>query len=117
MIKNKPVLDLKGMLRPPAGVKVSIEDMKRVNAELALWESAAPVGREFGSPDYDRLTEMDCLAFTAFGSVKRARRWLDAPHSDLGGQSPEAVAKTESGFKKVKRLLRARIVAADRNTR
>lgn len=132
MVQDKSVLDLKGMLRPPAGVKVSIQDMRYAHEELALWDSAAPVGREFGSPDYERLMELDSLAFKALGSMKRARRWLDAPHSELGGQTPETAAKTDLGFKKVKRLLRAqlgaelvndktrgraRAAAADRNTR
>jgi hypothetical protein len=105
-VKDKSVLDLKGMLIPPAGVKVSIRDIRLQSKDLALWESAAPVGREFGSPDYERLEELDRLAFKAFGTIKRAQRWLDTPHSDLGGLTPELAAKTASGFRKVKHLLR-----------
>lgn len=108
-IKDKSILELKGMLRPPAGVKVSIEDMRRAPEELAVWENATPVGREFGSPDYERLEELDSLAFKAFGSMKRARRWLDAPHVDLDGLTPEQAGKTAIGLKKVKRLLRAKL--------
>jgi addiction module HigA family antidote len=111
MVKDKSVLDLKGTLCPPAGTTVSIQDMRRANEELALWESVAPVGREFGSPDYERLQELDNLAVKALSSLKRARRWLDAPNSDLGGKTPEAVAKSEQGFKKVKHLLRAQLGA------
>lgn len=131
-IKDKSVLDIKSMLRPPAGVKVTIQDMRRANEELAIWDSVVPVGREFGSPDFERLTELDSLAFIALGSIKRARRWLDTPHTDLGGQTPKAMARTDVGFKKVTRLLRkqfgaervdrktrgrARGIAASRNTR
>lgn len=108
-IKDKSIFELKGMLRSPAGVKVSIEDMRRAPEELAVWENAAPVGREFGSPDYERLEELDSLTFKAFGSMKKARRWLDLPHGDLGGLSPEQAAKTAVGLKKVKRLLHAKL--------
>jgi addiction module HigA family antidote len=108
-IKDKSILELKGMLRPPAGVKVSTEDMRRAPEELAVWENVAPVGREFGSPDYERLEELDGLAFKAFGSMKKARRWLDFPHVDLGGLSPEQAAKTAVGLKKVKHLLRVKL--------
>lgn len=119
MVKDKSVLDLKGMLRAPAGAKVSIQDMRLANKEFALWDSSAPNGLEFGSPDYDRLMELDSLAFKALGSIERARRWLDAPHSDLDRQTPEAVAKTDLGFKKVKRLLREQFGAklGNRKTR
>ena len=105
-VKDKSVLDLKGMFIPPTGVKVSIGDMRFPSEDLALWENMAPVGREFGSPDYERLEELDRLAFKAFGSMKKARRWLDTPNSDLGGFTPELEAKTALGFEKVKRLLR-----------
>lgn len=30
-----------------------------MSADEQLWESAAPVGREFGSPDYERLMRED----------------------------------------------------------
>lgn len=33
-IKDKSILDLKGMLRPPTGMKVSIEEMRRAPADL-----------------------------------------------------------------------------------
>lgn len=108
-IKDKSILELKGMLSPPAGVKVSIKDIGRAPEEFAVWESTAPVGREFGSPDYERLEELDSVAFKAFGSMKKARRWLDARHADLGGLTPEQTAKTAIGLKKVKRLLRAKL--------
>ncbi|OGO97125.1 MAG: hypothetical protein A2Z93_05215 [Curvibacter sp. GWA2_64_110] len=105
-IKNRSVLDLKGMFRPPDGVNISIAEMRLVPQDFAAWDSVVPVGREFGSPDYERLAELDSLAFKTFGSMKRARRWLDAPHADLGGLPPEEVVKTARGFNTVKRLLR-----------
>lgn len=45
---------------------------------LQDWDRMAPVGREFGSPDYERLEELDHLAILAKGSLLAARRWLDA---------------------------------------
>ena len=105
--KDKFIQDLKGLLAPSAGTTVSIEDMRSGADEDLLWDRMAPVGREFGSPDYERLLEIDTLAFKAFGTPKKARRWLNAPHPDLDGQTPELVCRTDLGFKKVKRLLRA----------
>lgn len=105
--KDKSVLDLKGMLTPPAGTTVSIEDIRLLADEDLLWDRMAPVGREFGSPDYERLLDIDTLAFKAFGTPKKARRWLNAPHPDLDGQTPELVCRTGPGLRKVKRLLRA----------
>lgn len=40
------------------------------SAEDRAWESMAPVGREFGSPDYERLMELDNLEYYA-GLKKR----------------------------------------------
>lgn len=42
--------------------------------DLADWNNVVPVGREFGSPDYDRLTALDDLAVRATGSLEQARR-------------------------------------------
>jgi uncharacterized protein (DUF2384 family) len=74
--------------------------------EMAAWEAMAPIGREFGSPDYERLAELDSLAFKAMGTLLKARRWLDAPNAELSGLAPEEVAKTPEGFARVKELLR-----------
>jgi len=57
------------------------------------WDRIAPVGREFGNPDYERLEELDHLAVKAKGSLLAARRWLDAPNRALDGLMPEEVAK------------------------
>ena len=46
---------------------------------LQDWDRIAPVGREFGSPDYERLEQLDHLAILATGSMLAARRWLDTP--------------------------------------
>ena len=35
---------------------------------LRDWDRIAPVGREFSSPDYERLAELDSLAYKAKGS-------------------------------------------------
>lgn len=80
--------------------------------EWVSWDNAAPVGREFGSPDYERLEKLDRLAFSAFGSMKKAMKWLNRPHPALGGATPENASRTTTGFAHVKRLL-ARITAGE----
>lgn len=75
-------------------------------AEDIAWDRIAPVGREFGSPDFDRLMEMDDAAFSAFGSIVRVRQWLNAPNDQLGGLSPEDVARSLDGWAKVMCLLK-----------
>lgn len=72
---------------------------------LLDWDRIAPVGREFGSPDYERLEELDHLAFKAKGSLLEARRWLDTANQSLDGLAPEEVAKTPEGFTRVRQLL------------
>ena len=72
---------------------------------LQDWDRIAPVGREFGSPDYERLEELDHLAILAKGSLLAARRWLDTPNQALEGMAPEEVAKTPEGFARVCQLM------------
>lgn len=36
---------------------------RRQSDEDKAWETMAPVGREFGSPDYERLAQQDALEF------------------------------------------------------
>lgn len=80
-------------------------DTARAQQELQDWDRMAPVGREFGSPDYERLEELDHLAVNAKGSLLAARRWLDTPNQALGGRMPEEVAKTPEVFEQVRQLL------------
>lgn len=75
-------------------------------AEDIEWGPMVPVGREFGSPDFDRLMEMDDAAFSAFGSIERGRQWLNAPNDQLGGLPPEDVARSPDGWVKVMSLLK-----------
>lgn len=105
-IKDQSVLALKGMFVPTAGAKVSIEDMRvTLPADMGEWGAMPPVGREFGSPDYERLEKLDALALEVLGSMKKVRRWLDASHPELGGLTPEELAKTEAGCRQVLHLL------------
>lgn len=69
------------------------------------WNNIVPIGREFGSPDYERLEELDNLACKAIGTLSGARSWLDTPLDELGGLAPEAVAKTPEGLELIKKLL------------
>lgn len=41
-----------------------------IDETIGAWNSMRPVGREFGSPDYERLGELDCL-------VRRASKLVD----------------------------------------
>jgi uncharacterized protein (DUF2384 family) len=75
-------------------------------SETTNWNNIVPVGREFGSPDYDRLAELDHLAIRAKGSLQKARSWLETPNRNLNGKTPEEVAKTPAGFELVKELLK-----------
>lgn len=72
----------------------------------AEWGAVKPVGREFGSPDYERLNALDHLAFTAFGSWREARAWLVIPSLLLDGMSPQDAARTDLGFERAKALLK-----------
>lgn len=65
----------------------------------------APVGREFGSPDYGRLTALDQAAFAAFQSWEQARDWLVAPNAQLHGVCPEDAARSPDGLGKVMSML------------
>lgn len=75
-------------------------------AEDIAWDRIVPVGREFGSPDFDRLMELDDAAFSAFGSIERVRQWLDSPNDQFGGAPPEDVARSPDGWAKVMGLLK-----------
>lgn len=72
--------------------------------ELSEWGCVRPVGREFGSPDYDRLEELDTLACQVLG-LKRFREWLDTPSPALDGKTPEEIAASPGGMKRIRQLL------------
>lgn len=69
------------------------------------WLDMPPVGREFGSPDYDRLTELDQAAFAAFQSWERVRIWMTEPNYQLDGTCPEEAARSPDGLNKVMSIL------------
>jgi len=53
---------VKGTLRALAEAKagkLTAYQYSPLTDEESAWESMAPVGREFGSPDYERLTRLD----------------------------------------------------------
>ena len=80
-------------------------------SEDRVWLDIAPVGREFGSPDYERLTALGQAAFAAFQSWEQVRKWLAAPNSQLDGACPEDAALSPDGLSKVMSIL---MVAGDR---
>lgn len=74
------------------------------------WLDPVPVGREFGSPDYERLMALDQAAFAAFHSWDRVRQWLATPNPQLNGACPDDVARSPDGLS---RVLSALMVAGD----
>jgi hypothetical protein len=56
-------------------------------AEEQEWLDAAPVGREFGSPDYERLEVLDCYSYGVITSAQAMRRLgldnLDTLHAQM----------------------------------
>lgn len=70
------------------------------------WDAIAPIGREFGSADYERLAEMDHQACLVTGSTIAARRWLDLPQDALDGGIPEELAKSPQGYVRVMEVLK-----------
>jgi hypothetical protein len=45
--------------------------------EEYAWDRMPPVGREFGSPDYERLAALDALADEARAAADRAAASID----------------------------------------
>lgn len=78
--------------------------------EDLAWLDPAPVGREFGSPDYERLMALDQAAFAAFHSWDRVRQWLVTPNPQLNSECPDDVARSPEGLGKV---LSALVAAGD----
>lgn len=75
------------------------------SSEDGAWLDAAPVGREFGSPDYERLMALDHAAFAAFQSWEKVRAWLSEPNSQLDGACPEDATRSPAEFTKVMSIL------------
>lgn len=80
------------------------------------WLDAAPVGREFGSPDHDRLMDLDEAAYTRLRSWEKARRWLGTPCEDLDGLTPENASASPEGMAKVMILLDTQATDIDLRT-
>ncbi|MCB4797159.1 MbcA/ParS/Xre antitoxin family protein [Pseudomonas sp. NP21570] len=76
-----------------------------------LWDKAWP---SQGKPEWistkkrsGRAEAVTQLAVEVFGNRKEAKRWLDAPHKALGGNSPASLCKTEAEAIQVRRVLHA----------
>lgn len=85
--------------------KPRMKPTRHDSGEDSAWLDAAPVGREFGSPDYERLMALDHAAFAAFQSWEQVRDWLAKPNSQLDGDCPEDAARNSAGFTKVMSIL------------
>lgn len=86
-------------MRPP-------HPQQQASDEEADWLAMAPVAREFGSPDYERLTALDQAAYAAFQSWEKVREWLATPNPALGGLCPENAVRSANGFDTVMSILR-----------
>lgn len=82
----------------------NVSDALQSDLDLSEWDCVQPVGREFGSPDYDRLEELDTLACQVLG-LKRFREWLDAPSLALDGKTPEEISASPGGIERIRQLL------------
>ncbi len=67
----------------------------RFDDDMAAWENMRPVGREWGSPDYERLSRIDDLVFGA--TVEQdAETGLFAGHvSGIPGAHSQGATRTE----------------------
>ena len=79
------------------------------SSEEQPWLNIAPVGREFGSPDYDRLMHLDfkvrALAVEELGSIAAAEQWLMTPAMGLDQLRPVDLMQTIDGIAQVTQLL------------
>lgn len=73
--------------------------------EEQAWLDLLPVGREFGSPDYARLEQLDSSAFDVFENMVLANEWLSNPHPALDGMTPDECARSSTGLQKTLDLL------------
>lgn len=80
-------------------------DRRAAPADDQSWLNAAPIGREFGSKDYDRFEQLDGFAFDAFGDMKLAQQWLSQPHPALNGKTPNDCARSDRDLLKALELL------------
>src|ERR1035437_7452647 len=62
--------------------------MKAIKAEMEVWDRVVPVGREFGSKDYERLSKVDALANAA--TVAQMRLFVES-HPPIRGIDTKAL--------------------------
>lgn len=68
--------------------------------DAQAWLDMAPVGQEFGSPDYVRRMDLDEAALSAFQSWELVRAWLAEPHPGFDGLSPEDASQNSDGLER-----------------
>lgn len=103
-------------IAPQAAERLA-EDLELNQAELAelLGRSRRTLSRRSGAaakplvgPEAERLVRYLRLfkqTMDVFGTPDEARRWLKAPRSVFGGETPLAMASTELGAQEVEHLL------------
>lgn len=88
-----------------SGLELVDSQVHTVDEDIVDWRNMAPIGREFGSPDYERLEELDHLAFQAFDCWQKVCAWLSTPNPLVNGQTPENACLTDEGFELIKQFL------------
>lgn len=96
-----------------ADVKKSMTDeiesqIHVADLESSDWHTLNPVGREFGSPDYERLEELDILVCRVLG-VELCREWLNTPNPALCGKTPEETAASPGGMERIRQVLKGHL--------
>lgn len=91
------------------------EQTDQPSEEAIAWDRMPAVGREFGSPDYERqegqdsiatdLIEIQRLAAKIFETDEESFNWLHRPHPLLNGASPLESAAGAMGPQRVKDML------------
>jgi uncharacterized protein (DUF2384 family) len=69
----------------------------------------APVSRVVkpGAVGIERLARLFAHASRALGTKVEARAFMTTPHPELGGLSPQSVARTDPGIRRVENILHA----------
>lgn len=91
------------------------ETSYKASSEDLASDLLAPIGRDFGSPDYDRLEGQDSIATDLieiqrmaakiFETDEESFNWLHRPHPLLNGASPLESAASAMGSQRVKDIL------------
>ncbi len=83
------------------------------SAEDHAWDNMAPVGREFGSPDYERLMEIDRAMFQSNLSnlLKECNELAEARSSDVAPDEQQAALNVQVALKEFGQVVSLEVAA------